>query len=142
MVKLNKIIIVTLLLFILASVNYVSAFPFSSDDTEVDLALQWLHSQQDPSTGAIGSFAVSSWAAMAIAASEEDPNDWTNNGVSIVQYLKDNTASLSSSPSTDYSRFILSMVAAGEDPTNVNSIDLVTELDLFYDGSSLMIQLF
>jgi len=116
----------------LIAISHVYAYPSSSSDAEVDQALLWLRSRQDPN-GAIGSVAVSSWAVIAIMASEEDPNDWTNGGVSIVQYLESNVGTLSSS--NDYSRFILSMVAAGEDPTDINNIDLVATLESFHDGS-------
>ena len=131
MVYVNKVYALFLITSLIA-ISHVYAYPYSSNDIQVDQALLWLRSRQG-SNGAIGSLAVSSWAVMAITASEEDPNDWTNGGVSIVQYLKNNAATLSSS--NDYSRFILSMVAAGEDPTDINNIDLVSTLESFYDGS-------
>ncbi|WP_455368292.1 DUF4430 domain-containing protein [[Eubacterium] cellulosolvens] len=121
-----------MMISILTCIPYVSAYPYSNSEQEVNQALEWLRTQQQ-TNGSIGGFATSSWAVMAITASGEDPNDWTNEGVSIVQYLKNNVGTLSSP--NDYSRFILSMVAAEEDPRNVNGIDLVAALESSYDGT-------
>lgn len=117
---------------ILTLIPYVSAYPYINSEQEVSQALEWLRSQQQ-TNGSIGGFGTSSWAVMAIVASGEDPHDWSNGGDSIIDYLKKNKDSLSSS--TDYSRFILSMVAAGEDPRNVNGTDLVANLESFYNGT-------
>ena len=72
---------------------------------------------------------------MAIASAKQDPNNWKAGANSIVQYLKNNVASLSTC--TDYSRFILSMVAARTDPETItkDGAGLVTKLKSFYDGS-------
>jgi|GEM_PF-958788 len=108
-----------------------SSYPYSKTSPEVASALAWLRTRQKDN-GEIGSFAVSSWAAMAIAASEDDPNRWSKNGgPTLTQYLKSNVASLNSC--TDYSRFILSMVASDIDPKNVSGIDLVARLESFYN---------
>ncbi|MCK5627021.1 hypothetical protein KAI23_03555, partial [Candidatus Bathyarchaeota archaeon] len=108
-----KAAILVMMICILTLIPYVSAYPYSNSEQEVSQALEWLRSQQQ-TNGSIGGFGTSSWAVMAIVASGEDPHDWSNGGDSIIDYLKKNTDLLSSS--TDYSRFILSMVAAGEDP--------------------------
>ena len=127
-----KAAILVMMICILTLIPYVSAYPYSNSEQEVSQALEWLRSQQQ-TDGSIGGFGTSSWAVMAIVASGEDPHDWSNGGDSIIDYLKKNTDLLSSS--TDYSRFILSMVAAGEDPRNVNGTDLVATLESFYDGT-------
>ncbi|MGQ9543861.1 MAG: hypothetical protein ACUVTM_07250 [Candidatus Bathyarchaeia archaeon] len=109
-----------------------SAFPYNRNDQEISRALTWLRNSQELS-GMIGSFAHSSWAAMAIAASEDDPNGWSRHGYpSLVQYLQNNVGLLSSC--SDYSRFILSMVAADIDPKNVSGIDLVARLETYYNS--------
>jgi hypothetical protein len=127
-----KAAILVMMIFILTCIPYVSAYPYSNSEQEVSQALEWLRSQQQ-TNGSIGGFGTSSWAVMAIVASGEDPHDWSNGGDSIIDYLEKNKDSLSSS--TDYSRFILSMVAAGEDPRNVNGTDLIANLESFYDGT-------
>jgi hypothetical protein len=124
------LLITILFLSIFTIIPHTVAYPYNKTDTEVSLALDWLKSQQNTS-GMIDSFEISSWAVMAIAASEDDPTNWTNNGDSIVQYLKNNVNSLSSC--TDYSRFILSMTAAGEDPRNIDGVDLVAKLESYYN---------
>lgn len=121
-----------MMISILTLIPYVSAYPYINSEQEVSQALEWLRSQQQ-TNGSIGGFGTSSWAVMAIVASGEDPHGWSNGGDSIIDYLKKNKDSLSSS--TDYSRFILSMVAAGEDPRNVNGTDLVANLESFYNGT-------
>ncbi|WP_455277213.1 prenyltransferase/squalene oxidase repeat-containing protein [[Eubacterium] cellulosolvens] len=124
------LLIAILFLSILTAIPHTTAYPYNKTDTEVSLALDWLKSQQNTS-GMIDSFEISSWAVMAIAASEDDPKNWTKNGDSIVQYLKNNVNTQSSC--TDYSRFILSMTAAGEDPRNIDGVDLVANLESCYN---------
>jgi hypothetical protein len=121
-----------MMICVLSFIPYVSAYPYSNSEQEVTQAIEWLKSQQQ-TDGSIGGFATSSWAVMAIVASGEDPHDWSNGGASIIDYLKKNTDSLSSP--TDYSKFILSMVAAGEDPRNVSGTDFVAILESFYNGT-------
>lgn len=120
------------LLILSTSVSIVHLYPYSITDSAVSSALDWLSSQQQPD-GSIGSFATSSWAVMAIAAAENDPNMWAKEGDSVAQYLKNNMGLLSSC--SDYARFTLSMVAAREDPQNVNGINLVEQLGSFFDGN-------
>ncbi len=121
-----------MIICVLTFIPYVSSYPYSNSEQEVSQSLEWLRSQQQ-TNGSIGGFATSSWAVMAIVASGEDPHDWSNGNDSIIDYLKKNTDSLSSP--TDYSRFILSMVAAGVDPKNVNGTDFVAALESFYNGT-------
>jgi prenyltransferase beta subunit len=131
-----KATILVMMIFILTLIPYVSAYPYSNSEQEVSQALEWLRSQQQ-TNGSIGGFATSSWAVMAIVASGEDPHDWSNGGDSIIDYLKKNVDSLNQefNPPAGNSRFILSMVAAGEDSRNVNGTDLVTTLESFYNGT-------
>jgi hypothetical protein len=123
-----------LLILLLTGVPSVYAYPDSRTDSNVALALDWLRSQQQ-ADGSIGSFAISSWAVMAIASSQGDPGNWRNGGSSVVQYLRDNVGLLSSC--SDYSRFTLSMVAARIDPENitVGGVNIVTKVESFYDGT-------
>lgn len=131
-----KAAILVMMICILTLIPYVSAYPYSNSEQEVSQALEWLRSQQQ-TDGSIGGFGTSSWAVMAIVASGEDPHDWSNGGDSIIDYLKKNTNSFNQELNlpAGYSRFILSMVAAGEDPRNVNGTDLVATLESFYNGT-------
>ncbi|MBS7626523.1 hypothetical protein KEJ51_05745 [Candidatus Bathyarchaeota archaeon] len=136
--KLIKGSLMVLILLTSLGIVYIipqaSSYPYSKTSTQVASALAWLRANQTDN-GMIGSFAVSSWAAMAIAAAEGDPNKWskTQQSPTLIQYLKSNKASLSSC--TDYSRFILSMVAADLDPKNVDGVDLVSTLESFYNNN-------
>jgi hypothetical protein len=123
-----------LLILMLAGGSSVYAYPYSKTDSNVASALNWLRSQQQ-ADGSIRSFAISSWAVMAIASSQEDPKNWRNGGSSVVEYLESNVGLLSSC--SDYSRFLLSIVAAGIDPQTVtrDGVDIVTKLESFYDGT-------
>jgi hypothetical protein len=123
-----------LLVLMLVGGSSVYAYPYSRTDSNIALALNWLRSQQQ-ADGSIRSFAISSWAAMAIASSQEDPKDWRNGGSSVVEYLESNVGLLSSC--SDYSRFLLSIVAAGVDPQTVtrDGVDIVAKLESFYDGT-------
>jgi hypothetical protein len=127
-----KAAILVMMIITLTCIPYVSAYPYNSSEQTVNQAIEWLRSQQQ-TNGSIGSFATSSWVVMAIVASGEDPHNWSNGGDSIIDYLKKNKESLSSP--NDYSRFILSIVAAGENPRNVNGIDFVATLESFYNGT-------
>jgi hypothetical protein len=123
-----------LLILSLSCVSSIYAYPYPRTDLTITSALDWLRSKQQLD-GSIGSFAISSWAVMAITSSEQDPNNWRNGGKSIVEYLKNNVALLSSC--SDYNRFILSMVAAQTDPKSItkDGADIVAKLESFYDGT-------
>ncbi|MBS7627064.1 hypothetical protein KEJ51_08565, partial [Candidatus Bathyarchaeota archaeon] len=130
----KRVIAFALIILSLTYVAGIYAYPYQTTDPKITSALNWLKNQQQAG-GMIGSFAYSSWAVMAIASAEQDPNTWEKGGVSVVQYLKNNVNQLSSC--TDYSRFILSMVAARIDPETItkDGQGLVTKLKSFYDGS-------
>ncbi len=111
----------------------IQNIPLTSDGP-VSNALSYLKGIQHPD-GGIENFATSSWATMAIAAAGEDPHSWSQNNVSIVDYLKANTNQLNLSKTSDVERFILSMTAAKEDPRNINGTDYVAILKgLFSEG--------
>ena len=121
------------LMLVRGIVPSVYAYPYSTMNSNVVNAVKWLSSEQE-ADGSIGSFAISSWAVMAIASAQEDPNTWntTDTTSSVVQYLEGNVGLLSSC--SDYSRFILSMVAAGIDPENIGGVNMTAKLESFYNG--------
>ena len=114
----------------------VEVFPLNASDPQITEALDYLRGQQQPD-GKIAAFATSAWAVMAIAAAGEDPDSWTNGGDSIVDYLRDNIDHLDVNKATDWERFILAVVAAGEDPRDFGGVDCVATLLDFYDGTQI-----
>ncbi|MCK4902267.1 MAG: hypothetical protein KAS76_02835, partial [Thermoplasmatales archaeon] len=91
MKKKSKVIFLTAIIAMLISVpaTYVvsstnSDYPFQPDDIEILDALEYLMDQQS-GEGDISGLAVSAWAAMAIAAADEDPHEWGD----LVNYLEE-----------------------------------------------------
>jgi len=114
----------------------VEVFPLDAGDPQITEALDYLRGRQQ-SDGKIAAFATSAWAVMAIAAAGEDPDSWTNGGDSIVDYLRDNIDHLDANKATDWERFILAVVAAGENPRDFGGVDCVATLLDFYDGTQI-----
>ncbi len=132
-----RILITTLIMILLVVPSTAlawSTYPLVPPESEVADALDYLAGQQN-ADGSIGDFSQSAWVVMAIAAAGDDPNDWTNGGNSIVDYLSANAGDAANA--TDYSRMILAITAAGQDPANFGSIDFVTLLKSQYDGTQI-----
>lgn len=106
----------------------VASYPYTTSDSEIISALDYLRSEQD-SDGKIDNFSASAWAVMAIAAAGEDPDDWQDDPAnpSIVDYLAANAASATAA--NGYSKMILAIAAAGEDPTDFGGRDFVALLE-------------
>ena len=117
-------------LLVLFFSNALAAFPLTPSSAEIQNALNYLHSQQS-SDGDIGGFATSSWAAMAIEAAGENISGWGS--PSLLDYLRNNSSQLQNS--TDFSRYILSLTAAGENPYSFNSTNFVALQESFFDGT-------
>ncbi len=111
-------------------------FPYSGNDTEISSALDYLQSQQG-NDGGIGGISSSSWAVMAIKAAGEEPNEWKENGISVVDYLIENGDQLNPENPLDYAKYVLAMTASGVDPKDIGKVDYVEELTDFYDGSQI-----
>lgn len=110
-------------------------YPYTSGSTEVSGALSYLRGQQG-TDGKIGDFATSAWAVMAIAAAGEDPHSWkVGANPSIVEYLATNVSSASAT--NDYSRMILAIAAADEDPTSFGGRNFLSLLQATYDGTQI-----
>lgn len=131
---LSVLIVFTLLLPTLFATPVLAAgpYPLTTSDAEVTDALNYLRTQQG-TDGSISDFATSAWAVMAIAASGEDPHNWkVDTNPSIVDYLVSNAGSASST--NDYSRMLLAIAAASEDPASFGGMDFVSLLQATYDG--------
>lgn len=125
------IVAVLIILVLLPSLALAAGFPLSPSDTAINNALDFLRDAQQPN-GNIGGFAISAWAVMAIAAAGEDPHEWGD--PSVVDYLRNNSSSISPDVATDWERSILAICAAGEDPTSFGGVDYVAGLKARWDG--------
>jgi hypothetical protein len=111
------------------------SYPYTPSSTEVASALNYLRAQQG-TDGKISDFATSAWAVMAIAAAGENPHNWkVGSNPSIVDYLSTNAGSASST--TDYSRMILAIAAADEDPSNFGGRNFVSLLEAAYNNNQI-----
>lgn len=134
---LSILLIIALVLPLIFTTPVLAAgtYPYTTGNTEVSGALNYLRAQQG-TDGKISDFSTSAWTVMAIAAAGEDPHNWKiDTNPSIVDYLSANAGSASSA--TDSSRMILAIVAAGEDPTNFGGIDFLSLLEASYDGTQI-----
>ncbi len=115
--------IMTLAVMVTPAVAY-SNYPLQPDDAEIDSALDYLRGIQ-AADGSIGSYSDSAWAVMAIAAAGEHPERWQVEGVSVVDYLRNNASLLSGefNLGTAYGRVVLAIIAAGENPSAFGSGD-------------------
>ena len=134
---LSMLVIVTLALPCMITTPVLGAgiYPYAPDSTEVASGLDYLREQQ-ATTGEIQGFATSAWAVTAIVAAGEDPHNWkVGSNPSIVDYLA--TSADSTSSTSDYSRTILAIAAAGEDPTSFGGRNFVSLLEAAYDGTQI-----
>jgi hypothetical protein len=118
-----------------APVLAAGPYPYSSSSTEVSDALDYLRTQLD-TDGKIVDFSTSAWAVMAIAAAGENPDTWKDgSNPSIVEYLEANVSSATTA--TDYSRMILAIAAAGEDPTIFGGTNFLSLLQAEYTSNQI-----
>ncbi|AGK60927.1 hypothetical protein Asulf_00922 [Archaeoglobus sulfaticallidus PM70-1] len=121
-------------LSIFAIVVEWKGFPLNASDERIQIALKWLKSIQNEdggfsNPGEESSIGKTSWAIMAIVSAGEDPHNWTKNGKSPVDYIRDHLrGEMPKMGTADYARTILALVAADENPRNFDGIDLVAEL--------------
>ena len=106
--------------------NAASGFPLSVGDGEIDDAVAYLLDAQ-ASSGRIGSFNISAWAVMALAAVDE------SSAVSdLISYLEAE-ADVDSFEANDWSRMILAIVAGGEDPGDFDGENYIEGLQTTYE---------
>ncbi len=113
-----------------------TAYPYNSSNTTVSYALDYLGEQQQ-ADGSISDFSTSAWVVMSIAACGQDPHNWSTGGDSIVDYLRNNTHRLNTTKATDVERFILAIIASGDDPRDFNGMNYVEALENLYDGAQI-----
>ncbi len=107
-------------------------YSYQPTDDIIMNALEYLRNRQ-AGDGSIGGFSVSAWAAMALAAANEDAHEWGN----FVSYLNDSIDRLDENTATDWERYALAITACNEDPRNFGGINFVAKIEGFYDGTQL-----
>jgi len=113
-----------------------TAYPLQANNSLIANALYYLHSEQQ-SSGKIGGYVVSEWAAMAITAAGENASgaNWTVGGNSLADYILLNQNQVNTGLATDVERHILTLLCLGVDPKNSSGIDYVQKLgDLYKQG--------
>jgi prenyltransferase beta subunit len=124
----KKIILVGLSFLLLLQGAF--AFPLDSDNKTIQNAVQFLN-QSQLNDGSFGSLSETTFAVMALSASDQDSHLWIKNDTNPIEYLKDVVIpSLNSSlnASSHYSVTILALIAANENPENINGRNLTQEL--------------
>jgi len=106
------------------------AFPLNPTDTSIQNALQFLN-QSQLDDGSFGSLSNTGFVIMAMRAANQDPHLLVKNGNNPVDYIKNAiipSFNSSSTASSHYSVAILALIAANENPENVNGKNLTQEL--------------
>ncbi len=116
----------------LSSHTKESIFPFSYQHPAISKGIDFLKTKMDEN-GCIISVSVTAWAAIAIASSGDNLSKWEKTR----QCLIDSVGRLNRSIATDYERHCLALVSFGEDPRNVNGIDLVNTIKDFYHNGQI-----
>lgn len=123
-----------LILFVSCLATAAGAYPLTAENDEVGSALAYLASCQQADGGFAedgeeSSPALSTWAILAIAAAGGDPDQWSRGGASAGDYLHivaDETIAIDGTSET--SKLIITLVAAGKDPRNFEGYDFVAFL--------------
>lgn len=134
---LGTLLAISLLLtsILISPVLAAGPYPYESNSSEVSAALNYLREQQD-AEGKIADFGTSAWAVMAIVAAGEDLSDWrVDSNPTVVDYLAAGAGNASAP--NDYSRMILAIVAAGQDPTDFGERNFVSLLEASFDGTQI-----
>jgi len=103
----------------------------TSQQIAVDAALSWLRTQQADD----GSFGSSEGATidvvLALAAANEDPNNWQKNGNSPLDYLETRVITYAITPAST-GKLALGVIAANQDPYNFGGQNLIARLHNWY----------
>lgn len=107
-------------------------FPMKKDDERIRKALEYLRTLQKDD-GGFGEkeslFSATSWAMMAIASAEENPEEWKRSGKSPIDYMREKIGEeVKRMGTTDLARTILALIYSNIDPRNFEGYDLVKML--------------
>ena len=106
------------------------AFPLDTTNSSIQSTLQFLN-QSQLDDGSFGYLSNTAFAIMALGAANKDPHLWRKNGTNPVDYLKNviiPSFNSSLNASSHYSVTILALIAANENPENINGKNLTQEL--------------
>jgi PGF-pre-PGF domain-containing protein len=109
-------------------------FPLSPEDEKITNALGYLLSCEED--GGFDDLRTTNWVVIAIESVGEDLHNW--NGKSPIDYMREHANDLEneSNPATAHERFVLAVVASGEDPRNFYGVNYVEEVKAFYNSSN------
>ena len=102
-------------------------FPLPAQHPTIKNAILYLQNQTD-SNGCISSLSVTDWAALAIAAAEQNLSQWETTK----QYLISSTTQLNNSEATDWQRHCIALCAFNINPYNASGIDVISKIKGFY----------
>jgi hypothetical protein len=116
-----------------SSADPIDHYPFQPDDEIIQNALNFLGNKQEQD-GSIGGYSVTSWAAMAIAAAEQDLHNWGN----LIQYIREHAYLIDNDKAQDWERQALAIVACDENPRDFGGINYVDKIKEYYDGTQIV----
>lgn len=102
----------------------------------VDAALSWLRSQQAGDGSFGGSEGITIDVVLALAAANEDPNEWEKNGNSPLDYLQTQVITYSNLNPASASKLALGVIAANQDPYDFGSENLIAKLQGWYNPAT------
>ena len=107
-------------------------FPLNPSDEIIQRALQFLKNKQSEN-GDICGLSISAWAAMAFFTA----NDLSPKQEKLKTYLIENIKNLDYEKATDWQRHTLALISLGENPNNINGINL-SEINInFYNDNQI-----
>ncbi|MBE0479964.1 MAG: hypothetical protein IBX68_03190 [Dehalococcoidia bacterium] len=110
-------------------------YPLDTANSSINKAVEYLKSAQEED-GCIGDFATSAWAAMAVVAAGEDPDQWRRDeGPSLIEYLESSAQHAASV--SDRARMALAAAAAGKNPADFGGVDFLSEIEAEYDRTQI-----
>lgn len=113
-----------------------NAFALVDYTPQISNGIEYLKTQQGTDGSIAGFGGTTSWATMAFVAAGENPAVITNSGESIIAFLQNNRPTDTSS-STEWSREILAIVAAGENPYDFGGLNYVDGLLGHYTNNQI-----
>ena len=103
----------------------------TSQQIAVDAALSWLRTQQADDGSFDSSEGTTIDVALALVSANEDPNTWTRNGNSPLDYLETRVITYATTPASA-GKLALGVIAANQDPYNFGGQNLIAKLHSWY----------
>lgn len=136
MAKFTKLLItVTIALCLVAPMPALAATAADSSSA-VASGLKYLANNQQTDGSISGFGGESEWTAIALQAAGQQAASFTNGGSSLLDYLKTDTAS-STTSATTIERDILALTATGQDPADFGGVNYEALLATKYTGGQI-----